>query len=146
MSERHHGAWRTRVVYAIGGGIAGTTVMVALLVFLDVQTRSQLGLFEAVSRFAGTPGQPTVGFFLLALAGIVVWPLLFVLVEPYLSRSRDPRIRGLVFTVVLWSAFFLAGLGSAPPTGVILYGALTLVTYLLYGFALGEVYARGIQR
>ena len=145
MSEELYPRWGTRIRQAIGGGIAGTTVMLTLLAFFEVQTRSQIGFFEAVARFVGTPTQPVFGVILFAFAGIVVWPVLFVGVEPHLARSQDSRVRSLVFAGVLWIGFLMIGTDSVPPSATVLYAALMLITYLVYGLVFGEVYTRGLR-
>jgi hypothetical protein len=127
---------------AISGGIAGTAVLSLLMIFLEVQTRSQIEIFHVIARFVGLPDHLVIGFALFVAAGILAWPLLFIALEPYIPRGPDPAARGVVFAFVLWVAFAITGRGSIGWPLIIIYVGLTLLAHLAYGFTLGAVYAR----
>lgn len=135
-----------RPLSAIAGGVAGTAVMTLLLLLLEVQTREAIPVFDVIARFVGTPGNQTVGFVLFALAGAVAWPLLFVAVEPYLPRGPDPAARGAVLGAILWVAFVVTGRGDIGGPLLVIYAAYTLFAHLIYGFVLGAVYGRLLDR
>lgn len=131
-----------RPLSAIGGGVTGITVMSFLLLLLTVQTRDRIPIFEMVARFAGVPGNVTVGFVLFVIAGAVAWPLLFVALESYVPGGPDPARRGMVLGVVLWAFFVVFGRGDVDGVLLAIYLVLTLLAHLAYGFLLGLVYGR----
>lgn len=130
-----------RPTAALGGGVAGTAVLSLLLLLLEVETRSVIGIFDVIARFVRMPGSPAVGFVVFLAAGVVAWPLLFVALERYLPGGPDPARRGLVFATALWVAFVVLGRGDIHGHLLIVYVAFTLLAHLAYGFALGAVYA-----
>ncbi|ESP88978.1 DUF6789 family protein [Candidatus Halobonum tyrrellensis] len=123
----------------IGGGVAAAVLSVILLV-VDVETRSQIGIFEVVARFVGMPGSLVFGFVLFFAAGTFLWPLVFVALESYLPIGPDPAIRGMGFGVPLWVAFVVLGRGDLTGAILVVYAVLTLFAHLVYGFVLGAVY------
>lgn len=131
-----------RWLSAVAGGIGGISVMSVLLLLLDVETRSAVGIFDAIARFVGMGGATALGFVIFFLAGALLWPVLFVAVEDYLPGGPDPAWRGIAFSVVLWVAFLLINLGSVTGPIVILFALYTLAAHAVYGFTMGAVYAR----
>lgn len=131
-----------RPLSAIAGGVTGISVMSLLLLLLNVETRDQIPTFEAVARFAGVPGNVTVGFALFVLAGAVAWPLLFVALESYIPGGPDPATRGMVLGTVLWVFFAVLGRGDLDGPLLGIYLVFTLISHLAYGFVLGIVYGR----
>lgn len=134
-----------RFLRAIGAGAAGTTVMMLVFLFAQVQTRARLGAPEAIARFVGVPDHQYVGLVIFVAVGVLVWPVVFVVVEEYLASlpgGRDAAIRGVVFGVVLWIAFLLLGTGELTWPFVLLYLLFTLLGHVAYGFTLGVVYQR----
>lgn len=131
-----------RWLSAVAGGIAGISVMSVLLVLLDTETRSAVGIFDAVARFVGMPGDTVLGFVLFFLAGALLWPPVFVAVEDYLPGGPDPGWRGIVFSVPLWVAFLAINLGSVTGVIIILFALYTFAAHAIYGFTMGAVYAR----
>lgn len=129
-------------VSAVAGGIAGMAVMSLLLLLLEVETRERIGVFEAVARFAGQPGNVSLGFVLFLLAGGLAWPLLFLALEEYIPTGPDPATRGAVFATVLWVAFVILGRGDLGGPLLVIYAVFTLLSHLAYGFVLGAVYGR----
>jgi hypothetical protein len=127
---------------AVAGGVVGTAVLSLLMILLEVQTRSQIGIFHAIARFVGLSDHLVIGFALFVAAGILAWPLLFIALESYIPRGPDPAARGVVFAFVLWVPFVITGRGSIGWPIVIIYAGLTLLAHLAYGFTLGAVYAR----
>lgn len=135
-----------RPASAVAGGIAGTTVMSTLLLLLEVETRSAIQIFDVIARFVGTPGDSAVGFVLFALAGVVAWPLLFVALESYIPRGPDPAARGVVYASLLWIVFVVTGRGDLQGPVLVIYVAYTLFAHWAYGFTLGAVYGRFVDR
>lgn len=133
-----------RALRAIVGGLAGTTVMLAILLIGEAQSRYLIGTPAAIARFVGMPGHLYVGFAVFVLAGIVLWPLLFVAIERIrpLPDEGDPAVRGIGLAVVLWVAFVLLGAGDQRGAILFLYVVFSLLAHLAYGFTLGAVYAR----
>lgn len=127
---------------AIAGGVAGMAVMTVLLLLLEVETREQIGIFDAVARFAGLPGNVFLGFVLFVLAGGIAWPLLFLALGDYIPTGPDPANRGAVFATVLWVAFVVLGRGDISGPLLVIYAVFTLLAHLAYGFILGAVYGR----
>ena len=120
-------------------------VLTVFLSFIEVQTRSQFGFFGAIARFSGTPDQLVLGFLLFTIAGVVIWPLLFVAVEPYLPGS-SPYTNSVIVGVVLWFVFLNFGATINTFTTIVLYGVLTLLMFLIYGLTFGEVYSRLLRK
>lgn len=128
-----------RVVGAVAGGIAGTAVLSLLLLLLEVETRSAVGIFGAIARFVRLPGELALGFLIFVLAGSLAWPLLFVAVQGSLPMA-DPATRGMAFAIPLWVAFVIAGRGDIGGPLFVVYVGFTLLAHLAYGFTLGAVY------
>lgn len=131
-----------RPASAIVGGAVGTTVLSALLILLEVQTRSVIRIFAVIARFVGMPGELFLGFLIYAAAGVVAWPLLFIALERYIPRGPDPAARGVVFATALWLLFVVTGRGDLDGPVLIIYAAYTLFAHWAYGFTLGAVTAR----
>lgn len=125
---------------AIVGGIVGTALMSLVFVLMEVQTRYVLLIFDVIARFVRRPGDPYVGFLLFAVTGSLVWPLVFLALEEYLPLGPDPAVRGMVFALVLWGPFLIAGRGNLTWPTVLIYASFTLLAHLVYGFTLGAVY------
>ncbi|UPM45168.1 DUF6789 family protein [Halocatena salina] len=129
-----------KVQRAITAGVASTIVMSVALLIVDVETRSKLSLFDALARFFGMPGRVGRGLLLFLFFGVVVWPLLFALLYPYLPPQHDPAVKGMVLATVLWIGFVLIGTTQIDTSIVLFYLIVTLLTHLAYGFTLGLVY------
>lgn len=114
--------------------------MIVALLIVDVETRSKLSLFPALAWFFGMPGQVGRGLLIFVFFGIVVWPLLFALLYPYLPPQQDSVVKGMVLATVLWMGFVLLGTNQINVTLVLFYLVVTLLTHLAYGFTLGLVY------
>lgn len=129
-----------RVWRAVVGGLAGTFAMSAALLVVDVQTRTQLALYEALARLFGLPDSVGLGFLVFAFFGVVVWPLLFALVESKLPPPGDAAVSGMLFSSVLWLGFLLIGTTELSVLLLPFYAVVTLLVHLVYGFTLGLVY------
>ena len=125
---------------AVVGGAVGVAVLSVILLVIEVETRSRIGVFEVVARFVGMPGSLVLGFLLFLAAGTFVWPLVFVALEAYLPIGPDPAIRGMGFALPLWVAFVVLGRGDLTGAILVVYAVLTLFAHLVYGFVLGAVY------
>lgn len=125
---------------ALSAGFTGTAVMTALLVAADAITPFDVRPFEAVASFVGIQDL-ALGFFVFVLLGTVAWSFIFITIGQYLPGERD-AVRGMVFSVVLWTGFVTAFSGSVAPGDLPVYAAFTLFVHLAYGFTLGAVYER----
>jgi hypothetical protein len=129
---------------SIGGGVAGTIVMSVVLLIAETEARFELGVGASLSRYAGTPDQPALGLLVFLLAGMVLFPLVFLKLEGLLERvpgGGDPAIRGMAFSLPLWLLYL--GIGGPPPlpsAAGVLHLSFTLFAHLLYGFTLGAVF------
>lgn len=130
-----------RPASAIGGGVIGTTLMSMIFVLMEVETRYAVGIFDAIARFARVPDHLYLGFVIFVFAGVVAWPLLFVAVEGYLPPGLDPAVRGMVLGAILWVPFVITARGDLVGPIVLVYAGISLIAHLVYGFALGAVYA-----
>lgn len=131
-----------RPASAIAGGFAGTVVMSALMLLLDVQARDPIQTFDVIARFVGVPEQQAVGFVIFAVAGTIAWPLVFIALERYIPRGPDPASRGVVFATALWAVFAVTGRGDMSGSVLAIYAGYTLFAHWAYGFTMGAVYAR----
>jgi hypothetical protein len=129
-----------KVLRAIGSGAIATTAMLFTLLLVDVETRSKLSLFEALARFFGMAGNVSLGILVFLFFGVIVWPVLFVYLSPYLPPKRDTAVKGAVFATLLWVAFVLIGSAQMDVILVLFYLIVTLLTHLVYGFILGLLY------
>lgn len=127
---------------AVLGGAVGTAVMSVVLAMVEVEARYALGIFDAIARFARVPGEPTLGFLVYVLVGVLVWPLLFLSLEQYVPLDLDPAVAGMLMGAVLWLAFAVIGRGDMSGPQLLVYLTFTLLAHLAYGFTLGAVYAR----
>jgi len=130
-----------RIVGGILGGATGISVMSLVLLLLEVETREQVRAFDAVARYVGMPGNTFVGFVTFAFVGTVIWPLLFVAIEPYFPFDDSPS-NGMVLGAVLWIAFFVLGRGDISGPLLAVFAGFTLLAHLAYGFLLGALYNR----
>lgn len=130
-----------RIARAVIGGVVGTTLMSLIFTFLEVQTRYVIGIFAVISRFVRMPGDLYVGFLVFAFAGSFVWPMLFLSLERYVPGERDEAVRGMALGFVLWIPFSILGRGDLVGPVLAIYVSFTLLAHLVYGFALGTVYA-----
>lgn len=117
-------------------------LMSVLLLMFEVETRSQVGLFDAVARFVGVPGETFLGFVLFVLVGVFAWPLLFMALEDHIPWPQEHAARGVLFACTLWLLFVYLGKGSISGPLLVVYIGFTLVAHVAYGFTLGAVYAR----
>lgn len=130
-----------RIAGGILGGATGISVMSVVFLLLEVETREQVRAFDAVARYVGMPGNTFVGFITFAFVGTVIWPLLFVAIEPYFPFDDSPS-NGMVLGAVLWIAFFILGRGDITGPLLAVFAGFTLLAHLAYGFLLGAFYTR----
>lgn len=130
-----------RIAGGILGGATGISVMSVVFLMLEAETREQIQAFDAVARYVGMPGNTFVGFVTFAFVGTVIWPLLFVAIEPYFPFD-DPPSNGMILGVVLWIAFFVLGRGTISGPLLAVFAGFTLLAHLAYGFLLGAFYDR----
>lgn len=142
-----------RAPAAVIGGFLGVSVMSVLLLFLEVEVRSAFLTFDAVARYVGAAALASMlgldadvtalGFLIFLLAGIFLWPLLFVAIEDYLPLGPDPAYRAMVLASILWVAFVItSAAGEISGPVLLVYAFYTYIAHLVYGFTLGAVYGR----
>lgn len=131
-----------RPVSAILGGVVGTTVMSVMLAVMEVEARGAMGMFTAIAQFVRMPGSEFLGFALYVVVGVVVWPLLFLGLEDYVSVESDPAVTGLLMGAVLWLGFAIVGGSRLGGVLLVVFLLFTLLAHLAYGFTMGAVYAR----
>ncbi|WP_253738206.1 DUF6789 family protein [Halohasta salina] len=130
-----------RIAGGILGGATGISVMSLLFLMLEVETREQIRAFDAVARYVGMPGNTFIGFVVFAFVGTVIWPLLFVAIEPSLPFD-DPPSNGMILGTALWIAFFVLGRGDISGPLLAVFAGFTIAAHLAYGFLLGAFYQR----
>lgn len=130
-----------RIAGGILGGATGIAVMSVIFLMLEVETREQVQAFDAVARYVGMPGNTFIGFVIFAVVGTVIWPLLFVAIEPSFPFD-DPPSNGMILGAVLWLAFFVLGRGDISGPLLAVFAGFTLLAHLAYGFLLGAFYNR----
>jgi hypothetical protein len=130
-----------RIAGGILGGATGISVMSLVFLMLEVETREQVQAFDAVARYVGMPGNTFIGFVIFAFVGTVIWPLLFVAIEPSMPFD-DPPSNGMILGSVLWIAFFVLGRGDISGPLLAVFAGFTLLAHLAYGFLLGAFYNR----
>ena len=133
-----------RALRAIVGGAVGTGIMLVILLIGEAQSRFLIGTPAAIARFVGMPGRIYVGFLVFILAGVLLWPLVFIAVNRVrpIPDGGDAAVRGMLFAVVLWIAFVILGSGDQSGAILVLYLVFTLLAHLAYGFTLGAIFAR----
>ena len=130
-----------RIAGGILGGATGISVMSVVFLMLEVETREEVRAFDAVARYVGMPGNTFIGFLTFAFVGTVIWPLLFVAIEPSMPFD-DPPSNGMVLGAVLWIAFFVLGRGTISGPLLVVFAGFTLLAHVAYGFLLGAFYDR----
>jgi hypothetical protein len=125
---------------AVTAGFAGTTVMTALLLAADALSPLDLQPFEAVASAVGIR-DVALGFLVFVVLGTVAWSFCFITIGQFLPGERD-AVRGMVFSVVLWTGYVTAFSSGVPAPDLPAYAAFTLLVHLAYGLTLGGVYAR----
>ena len=130
-----------RIAGGILGGATGISVMSVVFLMLEVETREEVRAFDAVARYVGMPGNTFIGFITFAFVGTVIWPLLFVAIEPYFPFDDSPS-NGMILGAVLWIAFFILGRGDITGPLLAVFAGFTLLAHLAYGFLLGAFYDR----
>lgn len=131
----------SRPAKVMAGGAVGTALMSLVFALMEVQTRYAIGIFDAIAKFARMPDNLYIGFFLFVVAGVVIWPLLFLAVEDYIPFGPDPAVRGMVFGILLWIPFVLTALGELIIPLFVLYLVISFIAHLIYGFSMGAVFA-----
>jgi MFS family permease len=134
------------VATAMGAGVAGTALMLPILVGLP----RLLGVFqtEPITEFAGVAGfvgiEPTlaVGVVLFAAAGGVALPLTFLVVGAFLPPEEPRYLRGVTFAMVFWTGFPLAFWPGGDLLTVASFLVFSLSGHLVYGLTLGLVVDR----
>lgn len=116
-------------------------MMSVVFLMLEVETREEVQAFDAVARYVGIPGNTFIGFVIFAFVGTVIWPLLFVAIEPSLPFD-DPPSNGMILGAVLWVAFLILGRGDITGPLLAVFAGFTLLAHLAYGFLLGAFYNR----
>lgn len=134
------------VVAAMSGGLAGTALMLPVLVglpgLLGFFRTDPITDFAGVAAFIGIEPTLTLGVVLFGFGGTVVLPLVFLVIGSFLPPKTPRTLRGVTFATCFWIGFVTA---FWPNQGAVT-GGLFLVTSLLghwiYGLTLGTVLCR----
>lgn len=136
-------------------GFVGTillTVVLAigqLLGVFDLATFSSIGQLGGVGVFFTGSLLAVVGYLVFLAGGMTTWPLVFASLERFLPGTSLPQ-RGVWFGTILWTGFVIAFVDVLPPnptwTQIALYGAITLLAHWAYGYGLGSVFDRSLDR
>jgi len=116
--------------------------MLVLLTAAETEARFRLGVGTLLARYVPGGQMPLVGVMVFVLAGVLGWPLVFTVLDPWLSHlpyGSDPAVRGLVFGAALWVVFLLVTRPSYLGVVTLLTYGYTLFAHLVYGFTLGAV-------
>lgn len=130
-----------RIGVAMGGGLAGTVLMLPILVgiptLFDLFSTGPITRFAGVATFFG--GEPTVGLgiVLFGLGGTFVLPLMFLVVGAFLPPETPRYLRGVTFATIMWVGFAPAFWPRAGALAVGTYLVVSLVGHWVYGATLG---------
>jgi hypothetical protein len=135
------------VLTAMAGGLAGTVVMLPVLVGIP----EVLGTFrtEPITRFAGFAEffglEPTLtlGLFLFGVGGTVMLPLVFLVVGAFLPPEEPRALKGASFATCFWFGFVPAFWPDGGALTVGVYLVVSLLAHWVYGLTLGSVLHRG---
>jgi hypothetical protein len=140
---------------SLGGGIAATFTLLLVLLGADILLAgTNLFVFATFTSLCavggppycelGTPTAAAITFLWFGLLFAVAWPLLFGGFTWGLPGGSG-LAHGAVFGLILWSGYVVGDLlnrsvGNEPIAGDLLFLAVTLVAYLIYGVVLGGGY------
>lgn len=122
-----------RVIALVSGSLA-TPAMFSFLWVADAFTRYRLRTHLTFAGLLDAP--PTVGLPLLAIGGIVLFPLGFFLIGEHLAPDSE-AMRGVVFSLILWIFFVLVFLPTVGLVGSLLFVLFSHLGHLIYGSVLG---------
>jgi hypothetical protein len=134
------------VLAAMAGGLAGTVLMLPLLVgvpnLLNLFSTAPITDFAGFGAFLGLEPTVQLGIALFLVGGTIVLPLMFVVVGAFLP-PRSPRyVRGATFATLFWTGFLPAFWPPGDALTVSLFVVVSLASHWVYGLALGYVLDR----
>ncbi|WP_256290072.1 DUF6789 family protein [Halobellus inordinatus] len=140
---------------SLGGGIAATIVLLALLLVFDMLLAgTDLFVFATFTSLCAVGGPPycrpqtltatilTLTWFVLLFA--VAWPLLFGGFTWGLP-GESGLTHGVIYGLILWSGYlvivlFAVGFGGESLRANLPFLGITLLSYVVYGLVLGGGY------
>jgi hypothetical protein len=141
----------------LGGGVAATVALVAVLLAADaLLSGTNLFVFATFTSLCavggpqycepGTTTATAITFFWFLALYVVAWPLLFAGFTWGLP-GESGFTHGLVFGLILWTGYgvtvaYAIGLADETLLENLPMLAVTVVGYLVYGLVLGGVYDR----
>lgn len=135
------------------GIIAGfiATVVVSVLELGNMLLGQMFDPFPSVvARLFGLPGNLAAGWVLQFVVGSLILGSLFGIIHERIP-TRTPETKGILFAVAAWVAMmlFITMIGDPRTfTGSAGFGTFgwMLVTHMVYGGVMGNLYARLVQR
>jgi hypothetical protein len=132
---------RNVVAMAMAGGLAGTVLMLPVVVLLP----QLLGVFQAepVANFVGFAEvfgiEPTLtmGAVLFGVGGMVALPLVFLVFGAFLPPVEPRYLRGVTFGTIFWVGFALAFWPDESLVTVGSFLVFSLLGHWIYGLVLG---------
>ncbi len=125
-------------VTAVTSGVIATATMLLFLWSVDAISPYRL---QAPFTIAGVlNASPTVGLALFAVAGVLVWPLVFLAIGERLAPESE-AMRGVVLSLILWMAFAVVFLPSLSLSESVYFVVLSFLGHLVYGSVLGAAFA-----
>lgn len=137
---------RRYIAVAMGGGLAGTVLMLPILVgvpqLFDLFQTEPITRFAGVGTFFGVDPTVELGIGLFLVGGTVMLPLVFLVVGAFLPPETPRALRGVTFATIMWIGFAPAFWPRAGLLAVGTYLVVSLVGHWVYGATLGLVLHR----
>lgn len=130
-------------VIGVAAGSAGMAAMTGVLFGGVAVGAFDFAPIAGLAAIVGLGENRSIGYALLSVAGVTIWPLLFVAIGDRVP-GRSPPLRGLSFGTVMWSGLVLAFYAGQSGSTLVFYAAFTLLAHWAYAFVLGaasEVFA-----
>lgn len=130
------GMWQMIVeaILSNGAGFFGPLIAIGATLVRDLQGASNPIPFDALALILGLAGHMMNSIILAAVFGLVASRL----VSGYLPLA----VAGMVFGVLVWAVMWFVVLPIVDPLMLNLNGAVFLVAHLIWGAALGLLWAR----
>ena len=132
---------RNVVVMAMAGGLAGTVVMLPVMVLvpqlLGVFQTEPLANFVGFAAVFGIEPTLTLGAVLFGVGGMVALPLVFLTFGAFLPPVEPRHLRGVTFGTIFWIGFAIAFWPGGDLATTVSFVVFSLLGHWLYGFTLG---------
>lgn len=132
---------RNVVAMAMAGGLAGTVVMLPVMVLipqlLGVFRTEPLAEFAGFATVFGVDPTLTLAAVLFGVGGMVALPLVFVTFGAFLPPVEPRYRRGVTFGSIFWVGFAIAFWPGGGLVTVASFLVFSLLGHWAYGLALG---------